>query len=190
MSEIREILKNLVSVDRIPSMPPQEIINEIALNQYNGKNSHLKDPKIFSTLPQVIQDILLMADLDTELSMDGILGFLENSTGLYLAETIAALQRIGAQEDAEVLINISNILARYGIDTQTLRENVNKGNLYDITSFLETHGNQYDAMADEIIAEAEKLYINTSERNVFDQLEGYIGRNKRKLLNELGLVGQ
>jgi hypothetical protein len=186
MNEIREILKNLVSVERIPFMPPQEIINEIVSNQYNEKNDQFRDPKIFSNLPQVIQDILWLVDLDTELSMDGILGFLENSSGLYLAETIAALQRIGAQEDAEVLKNISNILARYSIDTQTLRENVNKGNLYDITSFLKTHGDQYEAMADEIIAEAEKLYIYTPDRNVFDQLEGYIERNKSKLLNELG----
>ncbi|WP_338631889.1 hypothetical protein [Clostridium baratii] len=42
--------------------------------------------------PQFIQDIIFIIDYDTELSMNGILGFLKNSTNKYLPQTITALK--------------------------------------------------------------------------------------------------
>lgn len=49
--------------------------------------------------PQFIQDIIFIIDYDTELSMNGILGFLKNSTNKYLPQTITALKNIGADTD-------------------------------------------------------------------------------------------
>jgi hypothetical protein len=44
--------------------------------------------------------VVLVLDSDTEVNMQGMLGFLENSTGLFLAEAIGAFDRIGAQATA------------------------------------------------------------------------------------------
>ncbi|WP_418936961.1 DMP19 family protein [Paenibacillus anseongense] len=40
--------------------------------------------------------MLLILDFDIELQMNGIIGFLENSSGAYLEETMEALFRIRA----------------------------------------------------------------------------------------------
>jgi hypothetical protein len=182
MNDVKEMLKNLISMENINLMSPWDIINEVASNQYNEKNLYLKDRDVFERIPEVIRYILLLADFDTEVNMNGILGFLENSTGLFLNETIDALKKIEAFEDMEILKRIREILTRYGISTQILRDNVNKGNLYDINNFSNTHGDEYDEMADMICAEADKLYIRCHDRNIFDNLERYIEKNKDRFV--------
>lgn len=185
MHEVKQILKNLITLENLVVMSPSDIINEIASNQYNKSNRHIKERNVFVKLPVVIKDILLLADFDTELNMSGILGFLENSSGLFLSETIDTLERIGAYEDMEVLRNISIILNRYGVSTQTLRNNVNKENLYDITNFSNTHGAKYNEMADKIVEEAEKLYVYSYDRNIFDNLIIHIEKNKKQLAESM-----
>lgn len=182
MIDVKEILKSLISIEYISSMSPRDIINEVASNQYNKRKWDLKDRNIFERIPEVIRYILLLADFDTEVNMNSILGFLENSTGLFLNETIDALEKIEAYEDMKILKRIREILTRYGISTRTLRDDVNKGNLYDITDFSDTHGDKYDEMADLICEEANKLYIHCNDRNIFDTLERFIEKNRDQLL--------
>lgn len=185
MNVNKDILKNLITLENLKSMSASQIIDEIASNQYKENNRHLREKNTLDKLPTVIKDILLLADFDTELSMNGILGFIENSTGLFLNEIIDALQRIGATEDMNILKNISDTLNSYGIDTKTLRSNVNRGGVYEITKFVNTHGEEYDEMADKIIEQAKELYIYDSQRNIFDNLEIYIERNKRNLIESI-----
>ncbi|WP_010252876.1 DMP19 family protein [Acetivibrio cellulolyticus] len=185
MSNIKDIIKNLISADNMLNMSSSEIINEIASNQYNGKNGHLKDPIVFTKLPIVLQDILLLADFDTELNMNGILGFLENSTGLYLNETIEALGRIDAIEDRKIMDDIRSIMMAYGCSPINLRENVNKGYEYEITNFISTHGEEYEEMADKIEKESKRLYYRCPNRNIFDNLEVYVDQHKEELLSSI-----
>lgn len=46
-------------------------------------------------LPAALRTVVLVVDFDTEVSMEGMLGFLENSPGRYLPETITAFETIG-----------------------------------------------------------------------------------------------
>lgn len=185
MDNNKEILKNLISIDRIEEMSASDIIDEIASNLYKKENFHVRTPNIINKIPLIIKHIILLIDFDIEVNMNGILGFLENSTGLFLEDTIDALERIGANEDTKILKNIKNIMEKYNISTNDLRENVNSGSLYEISSFIEIHGDEYDDMADEISMEADKLYISDPNRNVFDNLEIYIKKHKKELINEL-----
>lgn len=91
--------------------------------------------------PQFIQDIILIIDLDTELSMEGICGVLENSIANLLPQIIKALHNIGAKGEANTL---SNIYAVY--QTSPNSENIDslarKRYLYtdfDIWTLLETY---------------------------------------------------
>ena len=185
MDNNREILKNLISIDNLEKMVAADIIDEIASNLYKKENFHIKKPNIINKIPLVIKDIILLIDFDIEVNMNSILGFLENSTGVFLNETIDALDRIGAYEDMKILKNIKDIMKKYNVSIYDLRENVNNGILYEITSFIETHGDEYDEMADEISMEADKLYIGDSDRNIFDNLEIYIEKHKKELVTEI-----
>ncbi|WP_251572207.1 hypothetical protein [Paenibacillus sp. MER TA 81-3] len=79
-----------------------------------------------------MRDIILIIDLDTELNMNGIVGFLENSSGLNLNNTIETLERIHALQDYELMSSIRHTLVKYGMTTQQLRGNVNSQESYEI----------------------------------------------------------
>src|SRR6202040_4397495 len=64
---------------------------------------------------------ILVLDFDTEVCMQGMLGFLENSTGLFFAETIDAFEKIGASETVSVLRAIEKTLERHGVTPAQLR---------------------------------------------------------------------
>lgn len=185
MSEYREIIKNLIQLNLLTMNSGEEIINEIALNLYNEENYHLTESDTFYKLPVVIRDIILVINLDTELNMQGILGFLENSTGLFLDDTIETLQRIQAKEDFEILKEIKSILDQNNVSTQDLRNNVDNQMEYSITSFSETHSSKYNDMVSEISEVANKLYLYDGDRNLFDYLLKYVEISKNDLVAEL-----
>ncbi|XOK63679.1 hypothetical protein ACJ7K1_11395 [Paenibacillus elgii] len=54
-----------------------EIMDHVGINRYRQENIQLKDEEVFFRLPALLQDIVLLIDFDTELIMNGILGFLE-----------------------------------------------------------------------------------------------------------------
>ncbi|CEP45631.1 Uncharacterised protein [[Clostridium] sordellii] len=90
--------------------------------------------------PQFIQDIIFIIDYDTELSMNGILGFLKNSTNKYLPQTITALKNIGADTDVEVLKKISSFNTYKNInDIESLSEKIYLYNDFDIWKLLEEY---------------------------------------------------
>ncbi|MET3544881.1 hypothetical protein ABID47_001475 [Paenibacillus favisporus] len=184
-SEYSEIIKNLIQLNLLTKKSGEEIINEIALNLYNEENYHLTERDTFDKLPAVIRDIILVINLDTELNMQGILGFLENSTGLFLNDTIETLQRIQAEEDYDILKAIKSILEQNNVSTQDLRNNVDNQMEYSITSFSETHSSKYDDMVSEISEVADKLYLYDGDRNLFDYLIQYVDKNKNNLVGEL-----
>lgn len=134
------------------------------------------------SLPSALRVPMLVIDFDTELCMQGILGFLENSTGLYLAETIEALKAIGAHETADTMRSISSIMTEHGVTAEQLRANVNRGQLWEVTTFSKTHGEGLDSMADRITKKAEELYLYTDAQSVRDLLEPFVERHRGELL--------
>ena len=185
MISLTEVLKNLITLDDVIKLSAEDIIEQISIRLYEKENSHLRDNEVFSKMPTVLKDIILIIDFDTELNMNGILGFLENSTGLFLDETILALERIRAFEDFIVLKKIKDILRKYRVSTHDLRENVNKGDLSDISSFSKTHGAEYDEMTKAIGVEAEKLYLYNDFMKIFDYLTEYVEKSKTLLQEDL-----
>ena len=72
--------------------------------------------------------------------MDGMLGFLENSSGLLFPETIDAFDEIGACETVSVLRAIEKTLDKHGITPARLRADFAATKPYEITTFRELHG--------------------------------------------------
>lgn len=91
--------------------------------------------------PQFIQDTIFIIDLDTELSMEGIGGVLENSSGMYIDKIITALRNIYAENDANLLQQIFNIYKENSED-DSIEELANQLYLYsgfDIWGLLNTY---------------------------------------------------
>lgn len=117
--------------------------------------------------------------------MNGIFGYLENSTGQFIELTVEVLERIGAVSDAICLNNIMKILNECGLKTSNLYANVQNLEEYQVSNFSQTHGNIDSELLKKIEQEAEHLYIYSQDLNIFDNLFDYIEANKQCLNNEL-----
>ncbi|MEC0208763.1 DUF4375 domain-containing protein [Paenibacillus ehimensis] len=105
------VIRRLLPDDKeLINASADEIMDHVGIKRYSEENIQLKDEEVFYKLPALLRDIVLLIDFDTELNMNGILGFLENSTGKYFNETIEVLERIGAAHDANALKDIKRIL--------------------------------------------------------------------------------
>ena len=66
------------------SMSVAEILEGLSVQIYEPPLSNLRDD--LRSVPEVLRIPILIIDLDTEVAMQGMLGFLENSTGLCLEQ--------------------------------------------------------------------------------------------------------
>jgi hypothetical protein len=133
---------------------------------------------------------ILVLDFDTELCMNGMLGFLENSTGLYLSETIEAFDKIGATETAAVLRAIEKTLERHGVTPSGLREDFESTQQYEITSFQQLHGD-LGTMTDEIEEDARRLYLygeSDLAEPIWSLLEAFVERHRTACLAEIARI--
>lgn len=183
------ILRRLLPYNKeLINASADEIMDHVGLNRYSEENIQLKDEEVFYKLPALLRDIVLLIDFDTELNMNGILGFLENSTGKYLNETIEALERIGAVHDANALKDIKRILEKYHLSTGQLNRDLQGLELYEINHFRQIHGIADDEFFEEIQLAAEKLTINSQEENIFAHLLTYIEANKMSFVEDVQAV--
>jgi len=168
-----------------------EIVEHLAIKVFEPPLSALLHD--LRSAPDVLRIPILLIALDTEVTMNGMLGFLENSTGLYLVDTIDALEAISAHETADTLRSIQRIMSEHGVTVERLRGEVNNAQLYQITNFLELHGEELVPMAEQIDREAGKLYLyrgNNSDpaEPVFDLLEAYLQSRRDVLVAALESV--
>ncbi len=133
---------------------------------------------------------ILILDFDTEVTMQGILGFLENSTGLFFAETIEAFEKIGALKTVSVLRAIGDTLKKHGVTTDQLRADFFGTEQYQITSFSKLHGD-LGTLPDEIEDNARRLYLHgqpdTAEA-VWQLLEAFVENHRVECFDEIARV--
>lgn len=165
--DLVNLIGNLISPQTLKNGFSEDIVSEVCLNLYSEHGVMVRTN--FCFLPTWLQDIILLIDYDTELNMNGILGFLENSTGLMLDETIETLKRIDAIDDYITMKNIKEILTANGIEIKVLRENVNSGSQYEILNSLKVH----DLHFEEILNEETNLYLY-QDRDIFKLLFEYM----------------
>jgi len=167
------------------SMSAVEICDSIASRIWEPPLSKLRED--LRSVPEVLRVPILLIDFDTAVTVNGILGFLENSTGFYLADTIAAMEAIGAHGTAATLRTIQRIMAEHGVTHGRLRGDVARLQEGQISSFAKTHGEELSQMADLVDQESNKLYIYdlTHDRegeDVFGLLSAYIEQRRDELV--------
>jgi hypothetical protein len=165
-------------------MPVAKIIESLSIQIYEPPLSKLRED--LRSIPEVLRIPILIIDLDTEVHMNGILGFLENSTGLYLTDTIDALETIAARDTAETLRTIQRIMNEHGVTVERLRSDFAKVREWQITTFRELHGEELSQMADLIVQEARKLdiYKHTAEA-AFELLPIYLEGRRDEFVTSL-----
>ncbi|MCK9860652.1 DUF4375 domain-containing protein [Paenibacillus sp. ATY16] len=186
MSNLHALVQHLVpKKELLYGISANDLIDHVCTNRYNKEIYYKNDKEVFKKLPEVLQDIILLIDLDTELNMNGLLGFAENSSGRYLDETIKVLERIGAVNDANALQEIKDILKEYGASTHILNHDIQLVQQYEVQVFAQTHQIFDDEFYDRIQKAEEKLYVYANQGNVFDHLTVYIEANKKELMDNI-----
>jgi hypothetical protein len=178
--EVAETMSHLMYED-LRTKPTIDVISELSVLIYQKPLVHLREH--INSVPEVFRVLMLIIDFDTEITMNGILCFLENYTGRYLNETIDAFLLIGATETANTLSVIRSIMKKYDITWEKLRGDFADSQEYEITSFRKLHEENAQRMAKEVLVIDNSLYIyHQNAEPVFDLLEKYIDRNRERLL--------
>lgn len=71
--DLRETVNRLLPIDEIPLLSGGDIVERIASHMYEGEFLSVREN--LEIIPEFLKDIILIIDFDTELSMNGIVGF-------------------------------------------------------------------------------------------------------------------
>ena len=171
-------------ISRLPSMTGEELLNRIG-NPYEERYCSLRRQSFWPELSNPLHVTLLLVDFDTEVSMNSILGFLENSTGAYLDQTIDAFRLIGAEQIATTLIQIRELMRKHGVSHQALRSDFDGASECEITSFSRLHPGR-DEFANEVTKCAKALYLyDKSQSWPSSLLETYLTQHSDEMLAQI-----
>lgn len=116
-----------------------------------------------------IQTALFLIDFDTELNMEGIFSFLENSIGHYAPNIIKAFRDIGDDKDADILSEICRLAPPDLIRGEFLSGDYSE---YDISAFDDIHELNKEVLEKIEILE-NQLYLNTGS-DIWQLLYNYL----------------
>lgn len=133
-------------------------LEQLATSIYEPPLSEVRDRPGYPELENPLHLAILLLDADTEISMQGVLGFLENSTGRHLGATREALLKIGAFRSAALFTAIEDCMARHGVTWERLRGHFAGTQEFEITSFAALHPGS-KGFADEVSALAGRFQL-------------------------------
>lgn len=176
------------TIQDFSSLSTEELVQAFSISLDKPPLSRLR--ATLGSWPEILRVLTLVIDFDTEVSMNGILGFLENSTGQWFGETIEAFDLIGATKTAAILRRVHEAMNQHGMTPATLRSGVNGATLYDVVSFDELHGAKSKDMSLEVMQIADGLYLyvenSGSQEDPWQLLFEYVEPRRQQLLDALG----
>lgn len=131
-------------------MNADALIQELAVQIYEAPLSDVRDETEYPNLCNPLHLVVLLIDCDTEIVMNGILGFLENMTGRHFPKTTEALKMIGAPKCSAVFQSIQDCMTRHSVSWERLRGDFEGTEEFQITSFREMHGECLESFVAEI----------------------------------------
>ena len=153
-------------------MNAEALIQDLAIKIYEKPLSQIRDEPEFPNLNNPLHVVVLLVDCDTEISMNGMLGFLENFTGRHLGKTIEALEKIGAPKSAELFRSVQICMERHGVTWAKLRGDFAGTVEYQITSFRQLHGESLDTFSEELCQIVGKFELFNSHSALEDAFGG------------------
>jgi len=161
------------------------LLQDLAVRIYEPPLSGVRDRDDYPDLRSPLDVAVLLIDCDTELAMNSVLGFLENSTGMHLDATIDALIAIGASLAAARLTAVRDVMRRHGVTWRMLRQDFERVSEFQITTFSDMHGR--DAFAREVceVAGAATLFESSPDEDVYRILCDYLDQRFELLTSEI-----
>lgn len=150
-----------------------ELCEEISRNLWDNERSEWLEYDDF------IQTAVFLIDFDTELIMEEIFAFLENSIGHYAPEIIKAFRNIGDYKDAEILSEICCLAPPDMMRGEFLSGDYSE---YDISVFSDDH-ELSEEVSDKIEKLESQLYLN-SGYDMWQMLYNYLDREISGLQEE------
>jgi hypothetical protein len=166
-------------------MTADATLQELATRIYESPLSAIRRRSDFPNLDSPLDIAVLLIDCDTEIAMNDILGFLENSTGEHLESTASALTLIGAPQAAARFTAVRDIMRRHGVTWQNLRDDFKTASEYQVTSFRELHGRE--EFIKEVCAAAgtSALFESSPSEDVYSKLCDYLDSRIGVLASEI-----
>jgi hypothetical protein len=117
--------------------------------------------------------------------MNGLFGFLENSTGQHIQKTIEALSEIGAPESAAILDSVKKCMDKHNVIWMRLRGDFEDIAEHEISSSRKIHGYVLDSFYDEVTELAGDFSVFNSSKDTYSALVDYLEGRAGQLQNEI-----
>ncbi len=168
-------------------MNADELIWDLAVKVYQDPLTKLRTQADYPNLSNPLHLVTLLIDLDTEISMNGILGFLENMCGEHLSRTIEALEVIGAPKCAAILKAVEECMKRHGVTWNRLRGDFVNTHEFQVSSFRELHRGLelFSREVCELVQGFEVFNAACCPEDAFGALSRYLERNLSRLNREI-----
>jgi hypothetical protein len=132
-------------------MGVMDLLDEFSIKIYEPPLSTHRDSGRIADTSDPVSVVMLVIDFRTEVEMNSMVdGFIGNSTGLYGAETVRALEIIGCPRQAATLRRILELAAAAGMTHAAIQADRQHLEEFAIASFHQTHGNKWDAASKQI----------------------------------------
>jgi hypothetical protein len=169
-------------------MNADSFIQELAVQIYEEPLSGIRSETDYPNLSNPLHLAVLLIDCDTEIEINGMLGFLENMTGPYLPETTEALRLIGATKCASLFSSIQACMRKHGVSWEQLRSDFDGVTEFQITSFRELHGDRLSPFVkevDELTHSFSLFNANYSLEDAYSSLREYLDSRLNEFRQEI-----
>ena len=138
-------------------MSASGILHRLSVEAYDPPFSRIREDGRIGDLGNPLSVIMLIIDLETEISMNGIQGYIGNSTGLYASTAVDALRAIGCNDAATTLAAILKKAEASGMTHNAIQRDRRDLEEFTVTSFRRLHGSKWDRVNDEISELADQI---------------------------------
>jgi hypothetical protein len=169
-------------------MNVDQLLQELSTQIYEQPLSATRHESDYPNLSNPLHIAVLLIDFDTEININGMLGFLENSNGQHLDKIVEALRLIGAHKSEHELRLVQDCMRSHGVSWERLRADFEGHEAFEVTSFSELHGDLLREFSDEIcyrFSEFDLFNTNYSLEDSYSLLVRHLESMPRKLNDEV-----
>lgn len=140
---------------------------------YEPPLSTMREDGSVVNLANPLAAVMLVVDFETEVSMNGIIGFIGNSAGQYARQTVEAMRILDCDEHAEQLAEILDVADAAGMTFAAVQQDRQTQQPFAVSSFSDIHGTKWnDALT--TIHELEEQF---DADLLVERAEEYVGKN-------------
>ncbi len=162
-------------------MDASQLLDELSVLIYSPPLSDFRLDGRISDTTNPLAVVMLLIDYETEYSMSGITGFLGNSAGSRLPETIRAIRAIGSDEHADILESIQSTAISAGMTYDAMQADCVGLESFAVTSFEKLHGDKWG----EACCSIHTLHDKVDWDSFWSAMLGFVEKNVDSIKSQL-----